>query len=64
MSGRVLIIDRAGPDRTTLSSQLETAYFEVLLADTGDEALALLAAERVDLILMSLVNILNSLSAF
>lgn len=54
MSGRVLIIDRAGPARSTLIGQLETAYFEVLHAESSDAALALLAEERVDLILIGL----------
>ena len=30
MSGKVLIIDRAGAERSVLKAQLETAYFEVL----------------------------------
>ena len=54
MSGRLLVIDRAGRDRALLISQLEAAYFDVLTAETGDGAMTLLAAERVDLILMSL----------
>lgn len=53
MAGKVLVVDRAGPDRSALTHQLETAYFEVLLAENGEAALALLAAERVDLILIS-----------
>lgn len=54
MSGKVLIVDRVGPDHATLTRQLETAYFDVLSADSGEAALALLTTERVDLILMGL----------
>ena len=54
MSGKVLIIDRAGPDRAALTKLLETAYFEVLSAEDGEAAVALLATERVDLILMGI----------
>jgi len=54
VSGKVLIIDRVGPDRTFLKRQLEAAYFDVVVAVSGEAALALLTAERVDLILMGI----------
>ncbi len=54
MSGKVLIIDRAGAERSVLKAQLETAYFEVLEVESGEAALVLLAGDRVDIILMGL----------
>lgn len=54
MSGKVLIIDRAGPERSALKAQLETAYFEVSEVESGEAAMILLASERVDIILMGL----------
>lgn len=54
MSGKVLIIDRAGPERSVLTAQLETAYFEVLAVESGEAAMILLARDRVDIILMGL----------
>lgn len=54
MSGKVLIIDRAGPERSALKAQLETAYFEVLEVESGEAAMTLLATDRVDIILMGL----------
>ncbi len=54
MSGKVLIIDRAGAERSALKAQLETAYFEVLEVESGEAAMILLARDRVDVILMGL----------
>ena len=54
MSGKVLIIDRAGPERSALKAQLETAYFEVSEVESGEAAIVLLAKDRVDIILMGL----------
>ncbi len=54
MSGKVLIIDRAGNERSALKTQLETAYFEVSEVESGEAAMILLARERVDIILMGL----------
>lgn len=54
MSGKVLIIDRAGPERSVLKAQLETAYFEVSAVESGEAAMILLAKDLVDVILMGL----------
>jgi signal transduction histidine kinase/CheY-like chemotaxis protein/ligand-binding sensor domain-containing protein len=49
---RVLIVDDSAPVRDMLERQLRSDGFEVQAAPSGEAALALLAAEPVDLVLM------------
>jgi signal transduction histidine kinase len=50
--GTILIVDDNPDNRSILSRHVTTAGYDALLADGGEEALALLKRESVDLVLM------------
>lgn len=53
MSGKILIVDELATNRIVLTVKLSAAYYEVLQAKSGAEALAIAAKESPDLILAS-----------
>ena len=53
-SGRVLVVDDDGPMRRALEINLEARGFEVRLAATGEDALAVAAREHPDVVLLDL----------
>lgn len=53
MTGRVLIADAVAINRITLAAMLRRAFYDVLLAGTGAEALRALRCERPDLVIAS-----------
>ncbi|MCG8441784.1 MAG: response regulator, partial [Caulobacterales bacterium] len=55
MSGRILVVDDAEPNRRLLQARLEAEYYEVSLACDGLECLDAVAAEPPDLILLDVM---------
>ncbi|SLN25540.1 Response regulator PleD [Roseovarius litorisediminis] len=53
MSGKILIVDELATNRIVLKVKLSSAYYDVLQAKTGADALRIIAAECPDLILAS-----------
>lgn len=55
MTARIAVIDDEAPNRAYLQTLLGTAGFEVQVAATGNEGVALVERERPDLVLVDLV---------
>ncbi|MCT4370691.1 diguanylate cyclase [Yangia mangrovi] len=51
MAGRILIVEGTASHRILLRARLTSAFYEVLVAETGSEALAMIEAARPDLVL-------------
>jgi two-component system cell cycle response regulator len=52
MSGRILVVDDVATNRLILQAKLSSAYFDVLLAESGEQALTIANAELPDMILL------------
>jgi two-component system cell cycle response regulator len=55
MTGRVLVVDDIFANVKLLEARLSAEYFDVLTAYSGKEALAVLEAERVDVVLLDVM---------
>ena len=55
MTGRILVVDDILANVKLLEARLSAEYFDVLTAYSGEEALALLQAERVDVVLLDVM---------
>jgi len=55
MSARILVVDDNLANRRLLQAKLEARYFEVLLAENGQKALDIAAAESPDIILLDVM---------
>jgi len=55
MTGRVLVVDDIFANVKLLEARLSAEYFDVLTAHSGTEALAILEAERVDVVLLDVM---------
>lgn len=55
MTARVLVVDDTRANLKLLEARLSAEYFEVLTAHSGQEALDLLARERVDVVLLDVM---------
>jgi two-component system cell cycle response regulator len=55
MSGRILVVDDVATNRLILQAKLSSAYFDVLLAESGAEALSITKAELPDMILLDVM---------
>ena len=55
MSARILIVDDLAPNLHLLQVKLSAEYYDVLMAQSGEEALEMVETERVDLILMDAI---------
>lgn len=55
MSARILIVDDLAPNLHLLQVKLSAEYYDVLMAQSGDEALEKIKDERIDLILMDAI---------
>ena len=55
MTARVLVVDDILANVKLLEARLQAEYFEVLSAHSGQEALDLLARERVDVVLLDVM---------
>lgn len=55
MSGRVLVVDDIPTNRILLKSKLAAAYYDVLLAENGKQALELARTETPDIILLDVL---------
>jgi two-component system cell cycle response regulator len=55
MSGRILVVDDIATNRVILRAKLAAAYYDVLQAENGREALAKARDEQPDLILLDIV---------
>lgn len=53
MSGKILVVDGLATNRIVLKVKLSTAYYDVIQAATGSEALELAARDKPDIILAS-----------
>ena len=51
MAGRILIVEGTASHRILLRARLTSAFYEVLVAETGGEALAMIDESRPDLVL-------------
>ncbi|MEL6234970.1 MAG: response regulator, partial [Pseudomonadota bacterium] len=54
MSGRILVVDDTASNRSLLQAKLTAAFYTVILAETGAEALQVTEAEMPDIILLDL----------
>ncbi|MEM8742309.1 MAG: PleD family two-component system response regulator [Pseudomonadota bacterium] len=54
MSGRILVVDDTASNRTLLKAKLTAAFYTVIVAETGTEALQVTEAELPDIILLDL----------
>ena len=54
MSGRILIVDDEAPIRRVLRAVLAAKGYEVMEAERGDDALALMRSEKCDLMLLDI----------
>lgn len=52
MSGRILIVDDTASNRVLLKAKLASAFYTVLMADSGAEALAVAASAEPDLVIL------------
>lgn len=55
MSARILIVDDLAPNRHLLEVKLAAEYYDVLTANSGEEAIEIASRERLDLILMDAI---------
>jgi two-component system cell cycle response regulator len=55
MTGRVLVVDDIPTNVKLLEARLSAEYFDVLTAQSGEEALHLLGRERVDVVLLDVM---------
>jgi two-component system cell cycle response regulator len=55
MSGRILVVDDVATNRLILQAKLSSAYFDVLLAESGEQALSVTMAELPDMILLDVM---------
>ena len=55
MSGRILVVDDIATNRLILRAKLSSAYFDVLLADCGEQALEIVMNELPDMILLDVM---------
>lgn len=55
MSGRILVVDDIATNRLILRAKLSSAYFDVLMANCGKQALEISLAELPDLILLDVM---------
>jgi two-component system, cell cycle response regulator len=55
MTGRVLVVDDIFANVKLLEARLSAEYFDVLTANSGPEALAILETERVDVVLLDVM---------
>jgi two-component system cell cycle response regulator len=55
MTGRVLVVDDIPANLKLLEARLSAEYFDVVLAETGRQALAILERERIDVVLLDVM---------
>ena len=55
MTARVLVVDDIAANVRLLQARLEAEYFDVLTASRGEDALAICASERVDVVLLDVM---------
>ncbi len=55
MTARVLVVDDILANVKLLEARLQAEYFEVLTANSGQQALDVLARERVDVVLLDVM---------
>ena len=55
MSARILVVDDLEANRRLLEAKLTAGYYEVLMAQRGEEAVQLAKRERPDLILLDVM---------
>ncbi len=55
MSGRVLVVDDVATNRLLLRAKLATAYYDVIVAENGQQALEMARSEQPDMIMLDVM---------
>lgn len=55
MAGRILVVDDVATNRVVLKAKLAAAYYEIVLAENGTEALEKATSEQPDIILLDVM---------
>ncbi len=55
MSGRVLVVDDVATNRLLLRAKLSTAYYDVVVAENGTQALEMARSEQPDMIMLDVM---------
>ena len=55
MSGRVLVVDDVATNRLLLRAKLSSAYYDVVVAENGTQALELARSEQPDMVMLDVL---------
>ena len=55
MSGRVLVVDDVATNRLLLRAKLSSAYYDVVVAENGTQALEMARGEQPDMIMLDVM---------
>ena len=55
MSGRVLVVDDVATNRLLLRAKLSSAYYDVVVAENGTQALAMARSEQPDMVMLDVM---------
>ena len=55
MSGRVLVVDDVATNRLLLRAKLSSAYYDVVVAENGIQALELARSEQPDMVMLDVM---------
>ena len=55
MSGRVLVVDDVATNRLLLRAKLSSAYYDVVVAENGAQALELARSEQPDMVMLDVM---------
>ena len=55
MSGRVLVVDDVATNRLLLRAKLSSAYYDVVVAENGTQALELARSEQPDMVMLDVM---------
>ena len=55
MSGRVLVVDDVATNRLLLRAKLSSAYYDVVVAENGTQALEMARSEQPDMVMLDVM---------
>ena len=55
MSGRVLVVDDVATNRLLLRAKLSSAYYDVVVAENGQQALEMARSEQPDMVMLDVM---------